>query len=93
MAVEILAAGFLGGLIRVLLAARKNAAFEKLVPAILASGIIGAMSAAAFMFMAPAVIQAGMTALTLAAVLAGYVGADVVESLYKIRAARGGRLL
>ncbi len=44
---EILAAGAAGGLIRVLLVARKNQAWEKLVPAILASGIIGVMSATA----------------------------------------------
>jgi len=92
MSWEILLAGFLGGLIRVLLAARKNQALDKLAPALLASGIIGAMSAAAFMFMASATPM-GPTALTLIAILSGYVGADVIESLYKIRAARGGRLL
>ena len=92
MAWEILLAGFLGGLIRVLLAARKNQALEKLAPAIIASGIVGAMSAAAFFYVTniPTTMP---TALTLAAILSGYVGADVIESLYKIRAARGGRLL
>lgn len=93
MAFEILLAGFAGGLIRVLLAARKYKGWCEKAATISASGIVGAMAAAAFMFMAPAVVQTGMTALTIAAVLAGYVGADVVESLYKIRAARGGRLV
>lgn len=91
MSWEILAAGFLGGLIRVILAARKHKGLCEMAATVFGSGIVGALGAAAFFFVAE--VPMGMTAALLAAVLAGYVGADVVESLYKIRAARGGRLV
>jgi len=91
MAWEILLAGFAGGLVRVLLAARKYHGWCEKAATLSASGIVGALAAAAFFFVTD--IPTGMTAALLAAGLAGYVGADVVESLYKIRAARGGRLV
>ena len=91
MAIELLAAAFIGGALRAVLGARKYGAWQRLATTMITSGIVGAISAAAFMYIMPVALTS--TAALAAAALAGYVGADVIEALYKIRAARGGSLV
>lgn len=90
MPVTLLAAAFIGGMVRAVLGLRKHGAREQVALTIASSGIIGTMAAAAFFYVSPVALT--NTAALAAAALAGYVGTDVVEALYKIRAARGGRL-
>ena len=81
--------GLIGGLIRSALGIRKYSPKHGRLPALISSGVIGAIAGTAFISLTS---LSGNTALW-AAGLAGYVGADVVEELYKIRLKRGGSLI
>jgi len=86
---SILLAAFIGGAIRAAIGIRKYSLKKGQVSSIAIDGMIGAVCGAAFM---STVNMTGNAAL-LAAGLAGYVGADVVETLYKLRIKRGGSLV
>lgn len=86
---EVLVAGFLGGALRAYLGSRKYGRDRDIAPLIIVLGIVGAICAAAFLWLGA---FPSMRAAALAAALAGYVGADVIEALYKIRARRGWSL-
>jgi|GEM_PF-5826779 len=86
---EVLLAGFLGGALRAYLGSRKYSTQKEHIVSIIALGIVGAVCAAAFLWLStfPSIRIAA-----LAAAVAGYVGADVIEGLYKLRIRRGGSL-
>lgn len=89
MILEILAAGFIGGALRAYVGSRKYKVKTGIATSAIALGLIGAVCAAAFIWVST--FQT-LKAAALAAGIAGYVGADVIEGLYKIRAKRQGSL-
>jgi hypothetical protein len=81
--------GFIGGAVRAALGIRKYHPKHGKGVAIISSGIVGAFAGTAFISFTTLTGDAAAWA----AGLAGYVGADVVESLYKIRIKRKGPLV
>jgi hypothetical protein len=88
MALEVLITAFLGGAIRNALGIRKYNPRHGRIISTLSSGIIGALAGFSFITITPIQGDAALWA----AGLAGYVAADVIEALYKLRLKRGGAL-
>jgi len=86
---SVIVAAFIGGAFHAVLGIRKYGLKRGQISAVVADGIVGAVAGAAALTM---LNLSGDSAL-LAAGLSGYVGADVIESLFKIRIKRGGSLI
>ena len=82
---EIIFASFIGGAIHAALGIRKYNLKRGQLAAIISDGIIGAVAGVAALSL---IALTGNSALLFAS-LSGYVGADIIGSLYKIRAKRG----
>ncbi|MEM7813447.1 MAG: hypothetical protein QW548_00930 [Candidatus Aenigmatarchaeota archaeon] len=89
MLLSIAACAFLGGCVRAALGIRKYGLKRGQISSMIVDGITGAVCGLAFMYVAN---LSGPAALW-ASGLAGYVGADIFGSLYKIRIKRGGTLV
>jgi hypothetical protein len=82
-------AAFIGGVLRACLGIRKYNSRHGRFVVIISSGFVGILSGLAFLHVTPV---AGNAALW-AAGLAGYVGVDIIEALYKIRFKQRGVLI
>ena len=82
---SILLAAFIGGAIHAALGIRKYNLKRGQLSALISDGIIGAVAGAAALSL---ITLTGNSALLFAG-LSGYVGADILGSLYKIRIKRG----
>lgn len=87
---EVLLAGFLGGALRAWVGNRKYGTQKEQLVSLITLGIVGAVCAAAFLWLST---FPSIRIVALAAVVAGYAGADVIEGLYKLRIRRGGSLI
>jgi len=86
---SILLAAFIGGCLHATFGVRKYHLKRGQLASLISDGIIGAVTGAAFLSLTS---LTGNSAL-LAAGLAGYVGADLVNSLIKIKARRTGGII